>query len=168
MTIERDLTACCGSPVALRLSALNEQPEHHPSAGVAGECLDGLDVSPAHFTPDPGVLQARGEPRSERLYTNLFRSCCPVTGQPDWATVTLYYRGAALDHSGLLAYPVSFRNHSGFHEQCVEDLYSRIENALNPSELHVVGFFQRRGGIDITPWRSSDQSAPRITRLFEQ
>jgi 7-cyano-7-deazaguanine reductase len=62
----------------------------------------------------------------------------------------------------------SLRNHQGFHEQCVEDLYSRIESALNPSALHVVGFFQRRGGIDITPWRSSAPSAPRITRLFEQ
>ena len=72
------------------------------------------------------------------------------------------------DESSIIEAIESLRNHQGFHEQCVEDLYSRIENTLNPSELHVVGFFQRRGGIDITPWRSSMPSAPRITRLFEQ
>ena len=62
----------------------------------------------------------------------------------------------------------SLRNHQGFHEQCVEDLYSRLENALLPAELHVVGFFQRRGGVDITPWRSSAALPPCLTRLYEQ
>ena len=97
-----------------------------------------------------------------------FRSLCPVTAQPDWASLCVEVSASAYDESSIIEAIESLRNHQGFHEQCVEDLYSRIENALNPSELHVVGFFQRRGGIDITPWRSSDQSTPRITRLFEQ
>lgn len=97
-----------------------------------------------------------------------FRSLCPVTAQPDWASLCIEVSAAHYDESSIMEAIESLRNHQGFHEQCVEDLYSRIENALNPSELHVVGFFQRRGGIDITPWRSSDQSVPRITRLFEQ
>ena len=97
-----------------------------------------------------------------------FRSLCPVTAQPDWASLSVEVSAADYDESSIIEAIESLRNHQGFHEQCVEDLYSRIENALNPSELHVVGFFQRRGGIDITPWRSSIPSAPRITRLFEQ
>ena len=97
-----------------------------------------------------------------------FRSLCPVTAQPDWASLCVEVSAADYDESSIIEAIESLRNHQGFHEQCVEDLYSRIENALNPSELHVVGFFQRRGGIDITPWRSSISSAPRITRLFEQ
>jgi len=97
-----------------------------------------------------------------------FRSLCPVTAQPDWASLCIEVSTSHYDESSIIEAIESLRNHQGFHEQCVEDLYSRIENALNPSELHVVGFFQRRGGIDITPWRSSIPSAPRITRLFEQ
>ena len=97
-----------------------------------------------------------------------FRSLCPVTAQPDWASLCVEVSAADYDESSIIEAIESLRNHQGFHEQCVEDLYSRIENVLNPSELHVVGFFQRRGGIDITPWRSSIPSAPRITRLFEQ
>ena len=97
-----------------------------------------------------------------------FRSLCPVTAQPDWASLCVEVSASDYDESSIIEAIESLRNHQGFHEQCVEDLYSRIENALNPSELHVVGFFQRRGGIDITPWRSSIPSAPRITRLFEQ
>lgn len=97
-----------------------------------------------------------------------FRSLCPVTAQPDWASLCVEVSASDFDESSIIEAIKSLRNHQGFHEQCVEDLYSRIESALNPSELHVVGFFQRRGGIDITPWRSSAPSAPRITRLFEQ
>ena len=97
-----------------------------------------------------------------------FRSLCPVTAQPDWASLWVEVSACDYDEALIIKAIESLRNHQGFHEQCVEDLYSRIENALTPSELHVVGFFQRRGGIDITPWRSSVSSAPRITRLFEQ
>ena len=97
-----------------------------------------------------------------------FRSLCPVTAQPDWASLCVEVSASDYNESSIIEVIESLRNHQGFHEQCVEDLYSRVENALNPSELHVVGFFQRRGGIDITPWRSSGPSAPRITRLLEQ
>lgn len=97
-----------------------------------------------------------------------FRSLCPVTAQPDWASLCIEVLASEYDESSIIEAIESLRNHQGFHEQCIEDLYSRIDNALNPSELYVVGFFQRRGGIDITPWRSSVSLAPRITRLFEQ
>ena len=97
-----------------------------------------------------------------------FRSLCPVTAQPDWASLCVEVSISDFNESAIVDAIESLRNHQGFHEQCVEDLYSRVESALNPSKLNVVGFFQRRGGIDITPWRSSGPAVPRITRLFEQ
>ena len=97
-----------------------------------------------------------------------FRSLCPVTAQPDWASLCVEVSISDFNESAIIEAIESLRNHQGFHERCVEDLYYRVENALNPSKLNVVGFFQRRGGIDITPWRSSFPSVPRIIRLFEQ
>ena len=116
---------------------------------------------------DDGVRVGRPEKTSAYRCTG-FRSLCPVTAQPDWASLCIEVSASDYDESLIIEAIESLRNHQGFHEQCVEDLYSRIEYALNPSELNVVGFFQRRGGIDITPWRSSEESSPRITRLFEQ
>ena len=62
----------------------------------------------------------------------------------------------------------TLRNHQGFHEQCIEDLFSRIERDLRPEYLEITGFFQRRGGIDITPRRSSAVTEPAVERLYEQ
>ena len=97
-----------------------------------------------------------------------FRSLCPVTSQPDWATLVIDVSETQFDAEVIGNCIESLRNHQGFHEQCVEDLYSRLERALEPDSLQVVGFFQRRGGIDITPWRSSTETTPSVTRLFEQ
>ena len=97
-----------------------------------------------------------------------FRSLCPVTSQPDWATLVIDVSETQFDAEAIGNCIESLRNHQGFHEQCVEDLYSRLESALEPDALQVVGFFQRRGGIDITPWRSSIETPPSVTRLFEQ
>lgn len=88
-------------------------------------------------------------------YTNLFRSLCPVTSQPDHAVVRIDYEGKKPDLKGLLSYLVSLRNHQGFHEQCVELIYSDLMYYLKPSKLTVSAYFTRRGGIDINPVRSS-------------
>ena len=59
----------------------------------------------------------------ESLVSDLLRSNCPVTGQPDWGSVQIRYRGRPIDREGLLRYLVSFRTHNEFHEQCVERIY---------------------------------------------
>lgn len=92
---------------------------------------------------------------SESLNTNIFRSRCPVTGQPDYASVEVSYVGPKIDHVSLLAYLVSYRRHQGFHEQCVEQIFTDIHNILKPDELTVTACFTRRGGIDISPVRSN-------------
>lgn len=153
-TIGRDLSAATGSPVGVTLTT---------PAGFAalahveptGECLDMIVLACHDAAPVPEALTARGAPVTETLYTHLFRSVCPVTGQPDYATVEIRYHGARVDRAGLLRYLVSFRRHAGFHEHCVERLFADIWRRCAPESLSINARFTRRGGIDINPWRTS-------------
>jgi 7-cyano-7-deazaguanine reductase len=162
--LRRDLSAAAGAPVALELIG----PEHFGQQRIAeleGEDLDRLDVDIDAYQPAPGLLRVtHGEPREETLCSRLLKSNCPVTGQPDWASVQIRYRGRPIDHASLLRYIVSFRQHAGFHEHCVETLYASIMRACAPDALTVVARYTRRGGLDINPWRgSSAAAAARIT-----
>ena len=124
--------------------------------------------------PSPGTrdLSPRRSPGAERvteaLHTHLFRSLCPITGQPDWASVLVQYTGAPVEPAGLLQYLVSFRRHAAFHEDTVEQVFVDFMQQCRPDELTVYGRFLRRGGLDINPFRStSDDSAPEL-RLSRQ
>jgi 7-cyano-7-deazaguanine reductase len=79
-----------------------------------------------------------------------------VTGQPDYASVQIRYRGSRIDREGLLAYLVSYRRHPGFHEHCVERIFADLWQRCAPQALTVYARFTRRGGIDINPYRSSE------------
>ena len=96
----------------------------------------------------------------EQLYSHLLKSNCPVTGQPDWGTLVVDYRGPALDPASLLAYLVSFRQHQDFHEQCVERIFLDLQRLLQPQALSVYARYVRRGGLDINPYRSLAEVAP--------
>ena len=85
----------------------------------------------------------------------LFRSNCPVTGQPDWASVELRYTGKKIDESSLLKYLISFREHQGYHEECAERIFRDIMLRCQPSELRVGMNFVRRGGLDINVYRAT-------------
>lgn len=128
-----------------------------------GICLEEQDfakkMSFKNYEYSPKVLKtAEGQKTvSKTYYTNLFRSLCPVTSQPDHATVVIDYKGMTPDEESLLNYLVSLRNHQGFHEQCVELIFSDIMHALEPAELTVSAFFTRRGGIDINPVRTTSK-----------
>ena len=91
----------------------------------------------------------------ELLYSNLLRTNCPVTNQPDWATLFIKYTGKEIEKASLLKYIVSFREHSGFHENCVETIFVDIMRRCKPEKLLVNARFTRRGGIDINPYRSN-------------
>jgi 7-cyano-7-deazaguanine reductase len=123
-----------------------------------------------HFHPNPELLSATAgqKVQEEALYSHLLKTNCPVTGQPDWASIQINYTGGAINHSGLLAYIVSYRHHQAFHEQCIENIYLDILKFCKPQELTVMARYNRRGGIDINPWRSSGKSAPRHIRLGRQ
>jgi 7-cyano-7-deazaguanine reductase len=149
-----DLSAVADATVEVQLHSLSD--EAPLSIDIPGDCLDGLDVEINEYEPNPDLLKL--EPQSVencQVYTHLFKSNCPVTGQPDWATLWLAYSGQAIDSSTLLKYLLSFRNHQGFHEACVEQIYSEINERCQPSELCVYARYTRRGGLDINPYRVS-------------
>ncbi|MCC7456206.1 MAG: NADPH-dependent 7-cyano-7-deazaguanine reductase QueF, partial [Nitrospira sp.] len=89
------------------------------------------------------------------LRTDLFRSVCPVTGQPDYASIAITYRGPRIDRAGLLRYLVSYRRHAGFHEHCAERIFADLSARCGCAALTVHARFTRRGGIDINPFRTN-------------
>jgi 7-cyano-7-deazaguanine reductase len=118
--------------------------------------LDDLDVECHDFIVDPKTLIVdAGTFKKELVSTHLFRSCCPVTSQPDWASIYIEYHGNEIQRESLLKYLISYRNNQEFHEQCVERIYSELWQVCQPQFLKVAAFYLRRGGIDINPVRSS-------------
>lgn len=167
-TIARDLSAAAGTTVDVTLT-LPPDLAALPRGELAGACLDALPVAVDHYEPVPDALVAGGAAVAETLFTRLFRSVCPVTGQPDYASVQLAYRGAHIDHAGLLRYLVSFRRHPGFHEHCVERIFADVWRRCTPDELSVYARFTRRGGVDINPYRTSgDEPPPASARTARQ
>lgn len=146
-----DLSACAGAPVqvAFGVPPLRETP--------LGESIDGMDVEiDCYGPPQPAYLAVAGDAAVEQtLVSALLKSNCPVTGQPDWASVSVRYRGRPIDRAGLLRYLVSYRDHAEFHEQCVERIFSEIHQRCAPQWLEVEARYTRRGGLDINPWRAS-------------
>jgi len=164
-----DLSAAAGKRVRVRLRTLDEVA----AEGVAtlpGRCIDELDVAIEHYDhPRPELLACDAERVvEESLHSHLLKSNCPVTGQPDWGSVVVEYRGAALQPESLLAYLVSFRQHADFHEQCVERIFLDLQRLLQPEKLTVYARYVRRGGLDINPYRSTETLEVNNRRLVRQ
>jgi 7-cyano-7-deazaguanine reductase len=167
-TIARDLSNATGATVAVTLT-LPQDFATLRHAELTGECLDALPMVAERYELSPESLAADGPTVSESLFSRLFRSVCPVTGQPDYASVQLTYRGARIDRVGLLGYLVSFRRHPGFHEHCVERIFVDVWRRCQPQALSVYARFTRRGGIDINPYRTSgDEPSPPNARTAQQ
>lgn len=159
--LQQDLTTAAGDVVDVTLR--DARTVAHTFADLAGESIDGLDVTISDYgPPKPEHLRADTEAAvvEETLVSDLLRSNCPVTGQPDWGSVQIRYRGAPIDRAGLLRYLVSFRTHSEFHEQCVERIFVDIMARCRPALLSVQARYTRRGGLDINPFRSSAPATP--------
>ncbi|WP_394757673.1 NADPH-dependent 7-cyano-7-deazaguanine reductase [Rhodoferax sp.] len=150
---------------------LPELFDREPIQELDGLSLDRLDVECTHTTPAPQLLRVVPDeaPVSEVLVSNLLKSNCPVTGQPDWASVQISYSGAPIDQERLLQYLVSFRNHNEFHEQCVERIFMDLWARCQPTRLAVYARYTRRGGLDINPFRTSyAQALPANVRMARQ
>ncbi|MEY4738130.1 MAG: hypothetical protein RL302_2449 [Pseudomonadota bacterium] len=148
------------SSVGVKVIA-SERFDMEPVHELDGLSLDRLDVECTHFQPAPELLTVTDaeSPVSEVLVSNLLKSNCLVTGQPDWGSVQIRYTGAAIVQEGLLQYLVSFRNHNEFHEQCVERIFMDIWTRCKPLKLAVYARYTRRGGLDINPFRTSHPQA---------
>lgn len=167
-TLDQDLATAFRAPVLVELLDFVQL------GGIAqqmpGRCLDDLDVLITRYEHAPDLLQLAGSEVQvrETLHTHLFRSLCPVTGQPDWASISVDYVGPAIDESSLLQYLISFRSHTGFHEATIELIFADILQRCSPQQLTVYGRFQRRGGLDINPFRSTHENAAPVYRLARQ
>ena len=154
-TIATDLSAAAGAAVAVFLVPRADLAGL-ALAELAGECLDDLDLAIDHYGPPRlEFLVTAATIVEETLVSHLLKSNCPVTGQPDWASVQIRYRGPRLDRAGLLRYLVSYREHAGFHEQCVEQIFMDLTRRCAPEALSVYARYTRRGGLDINPWRAT-------------
>jgi 7-cyano-7-deazaguanine reductase len=163
-TIENDLTAVAGAPVTVDLfsdSKLRDLPGHS---------LDALDVDIETYSVDAGLLSTADGASivTETWRTGLLRSLCPVTSQPDFGAVMIRYAGPRICPESLLAYLVSYREHQDFHEACVERMFVDLETRCRPDKLTVYARYQRRGGLDINPFRSNFEREPPLARTWNQ
>ena len=149
-----------------------------PISAPQGDCIDNAldnsdkkiaivsDVNPSSLTV---AHQGAADSQLQILHSHLLRSNCPVTNQPDWGTLEIQIDSQPIDRAGLLEYILSFRQHNGFHEQCVEQIFSDLTQVFAPKKLMVRAWYTRRGGIDINPCRVSDISLlPPPSRLNRQ
>ncbi|HCN16539.1 MULTISPECIES: NADPH-dependent 7-cyano-7-deazaguanine reductase QueF [Psychrobacter] len=188
--ITKDLSACLQADVQVALFGLNEDLNDNASglliAQPEGVCIDdaladSTDKIALTEHPDASLLShhdtevsstraVRGSSQPYAFYSNLLRSNCPVTNQPDWGTLAVSIRSEhPINEANMLRYILSFRQHNGFHEQCVEQIFADLSRCYAPSELMVRAWYTRRGGIDINPCRVSDISLlPKPSRLIRQ
>ncbi|EKD73121.1 MAG: hypothetical protein ACD_45C00457G0005 [uncultured bacterium] len=153
--IKQDLTNRIGASVSVKIKPLDFLQEEKLFVGFAGICLDELDIQCSSYRIDPAFLQAEAVIVEETLCSNLLKSNCLVTHQPDWGSIQIAYKGPKINREGLLRYIISFRNHNEFHEQCIERVFMDIMRYCQPRELTVYGRYTRRGGLDINPYRST-------------
>lgn len=150
--IQRDLNqGVKGDVLVYDISEFN----NNPTSNSIDELVREIDFTEYNYNPK--LL------RVESLYTsgesfssNLLRSNCEVTGQPDWANIYVAYSGPMkLNLESFLQYIVSYRSHQEFHEPTCERIYNDLFNVLSPLELIVICQYTRRGGIDINPIRTN-------------
>ncbi|HEY8683609.1 MAG TPA: NADPH-dependent 7-cyano-7-deazaguanine reductase QueF [Rhodanobacter sp.] len=168
-TLMHDLSAAAGAVVSVTLREATAAA--FAVTDLDGCLLDSHEIDIDHYgPPEADFLQAdaTATPVAETLVSHLLRSNCPVTGQPDWGSVQIAYRGAPIEHAGLLRYLISFRTHNEFHEQCVERIFVDLMQRCAPQQLSVYARYTRRGGLDINPFRSSTPATPDNPRTVRQ
>ena len=156
-----DLSAVAGSKITARIQA-NDAIAKKGMQEMGGVLLDRLDIEiDPHIPADPKLLGVNEDfgPIEQCLVSHLLKSNCPVTGQPDWASVQIRYQGRPILEEGLLRYLIGFRQLGEFHEHCVETIFSDIKRHCKPDKLSVYARYTRRGGLDINPFRT-DHNAP--------
>lgn len=158
--IKADLETRLGGEASVKITILQDLKDEKLVANFQGICLDDLDIECFTYLVDAEFLSTKNDLVEETLYSNLLKSNCLVTNQPDWASIQIHYKGKQIDQTGLLRYLVSFRNHNEFHEQCIERIFVDIMKYCQPEELTVYGRYTRRGGLDINPYRSTQANLP--------
>ncbi len=165
--LRQDLARATGAEIDLELIG-PDQFSNEKIDEFSGINLDKLDIEIDCYAPNAALLKLKNPAPSEaekvrvseRVFSRLLKSNCPVTDQPDWACLQIEYTGPAIDHASLLQYIVSYRMHSGFHEHCVEKIFIDIMKQCKPQSLSIYARYTRRGGLDINPWRATPDAEP--------
>ncbi len=182
-TMLKDLTQAADGEVSVSFYGLDSTGELVIDE-LPGYCIDEYNIHVEHYHPEPSLLLSADFPENnalseaeqghgvlgkkankidglgdivsnELLYSHLLKTNCPVTNQPDWATIFIAYSGKKIHPENLLSYLISFREHQDFHENCVEQIFIDIQQKCQPSSLAVYARYTRRGGLDINPLRCS-------------
>ena len=163
--LNRDLASALGGSLQIKLldpSQIQDQKKYPSMQELDGQLLDRLDIEVNQTQiADPLLLSAdqNSAPITQTLVSHLLKSNCPVTGQPDWASVQIYYQGRPIDEEGLLRYLIGFRQLGEFHEHCVEKIFCDVKRRCQPEKLSVYARYTRRGGLDINPFRADFNAA---------
>ncbi len=167
-TIKKDFSRAGGAAVKVNIQIPSEI-KNITTASFNGDCIDSLDITTNEYQVNPNLLTTEKGIVEETLHSHLLKSNCPCTGQPDWASVKIHYKGNTINRENLLKYIISYRNHSEFHEQCVERMFMDIIRQCTPESLTIEARYTRRGGIDINPTRStSPKIKPTNARQLRQ
>nr|Q1LSV9.2 RecName: Full=NADPH-dependent 7-cyano-7-deazaguanine reductase; AltName: Full=7-cyano-7-carbaguanine reductase; AltName: Full=NADPH-dependent nitrile oxidoreductase; AltName: Full=PreQ(0) reductase [Baumannia cicadellinicola str. Hc (Homalodisca coagulata)] len=162
-TLITDITKCINSQVKITIHSLSQWMTV-PILEFTGECIDNqsiqIDNDNYIFNSNLLVNSVEREKVKETLVSHLLKSNCPITNQPDWGSVQISYYGMRINREALLRYLISFRKYKIFHEQCVEQIYCDIMQFCLPNTLSVYVRYNRRGGLDINPWRSNISYSP--------
>ena len=165
-TIKIDLENIVGELVTIRFLPADEKVKNYSYLALEAQ-IGLIDKASALAQISPVVLN-NNCPQNESIYfSNLFRSLCPVTGQPDWATIVL--SGKILPSpENWLAYILQFSELQDFHESVIDTMAKSLVIA-GCKNFGVTGLFQRRGGISINPFRSDNKDIePVIYRTNRQ
>ena len=124
---------------------------------------------------DPNILEAFDNKHPDNDYAVKFicpefTSLCPITGQPDFATIHIRYipNIKMVESKSLKLYLFSFRNHGDFHEDCVNVIMKDLIKLMNPKYIEVLGEFTPRGGIAIHPYATYGQPGTAFEELARQ
>jgi len=174
--IQTDVSQAVGATVVVSILMAehfkNEYIEEpHEVGNMAEMNIDQSQQTFHLYSPDAHLLRCDMQQplTTESVFSRLLKSNCPVTNQPDWASVHIHYHGHPIDHEALLAYVVSFRQHQGFHEKCVETIFTDVMRVCKPGRLSVYARYTRRGGVDINPWRATlGCTPPTLMRSAQQ
>lgn len=160
-TLKKDLSACACEDVSVTVRSVVDYTDS-VIVTMDGDCIDDQDIEILSYDFDDSLIQGATSEQivEESLHSHLLKSNCLITNQPDWGSVEIQYRGQQIDREALLRYIVSFREHNEFHEQCVERIFTDIMKYCQPEKLTVYARYTRRGGLDINPYRSTEQAQP--------
>lgn len=168
--LQKDLANCAQGDVVVKVI----EPKHFNLERIVelpGTCIDDLDIEVDNYDFNSDLLLGSGSEEknvAETLNSNLLKSNCLITSQPDWGSVMIRYQGPKIDREKLLRYLISFRQHNEFHEQCIERIFVDLKRYCGCSKLTVYARYTRRGGLDINPYRSDFENPPESNRLARQ